>query len=955
MTNKILSFLLFFSLKTVLTFANPADSIQAAKCLNEAIALLEQADWENAQKKQKEALALYQKNERLDMWLDCQIPFAYTMADVLKQPFEAKRYLDQALATAWRQPKTSNEWVQWIRVSMNRGHLCRWYTFDYTKAVKYFEESFRLYVKHLDEKNDRIASYIYHQLGNSYTQLGDYERAEKMLRRGIEYGHKNQNLEIGKYGDLAIVLIDLGKNKEALEMIDEGIQKAKMPTNAAITARFSEARAWLNLGNVSRSRQAAEKALGLIHQLEDDAQGIAYYKAGYFSFLAGLESSADRKKAEFYHKKAIESEIIAQGSVFSREVGLARCDLANFYLKQDQPGLALKEYQKGMQSVILGFKPKNEQENPGNAHLLAESTIAAALIGKARAFLALNQLEKSLECYELIPIVEAKLRATHAYESSSLLALKESRQRFHEAIDIAWQLFERSNGNPKYAERAFRLTELARGMLLLQSLVQARQHLPNDIQEKDYELRVRMAWLEHQIADERESGEKEAPEKLKTWERQLFDLKLERQKLLSEFPSYNSPDSLFLQVLAAQDVPKLLRKGQALVSFFLTEEAAYIFSFDAQGNFQWRKTPLLKSFREQTRSFAAYLSAGEAKGQETFLQHAWYLDDLLLAPERKRWGKQTNSLLIVPDDVLMRVPFEVLLSRQAASGSSWRDQAWLLAEYNIGYAYSATLLKVQQEICAENEKVSAKPPHNFGGFAPNYSSSSVYKLQNTQPMVENVCDLLGGEKWLNGASSEAKFKAAAANYRTLLLAMHGISDSEHPELSHLLFGDPGPDSAINNNVLYASELQIMRLQADLVVLSACHSGSGKIEQGEGVYSLARAFAAARVPATVMSLWLLHENTAPPLVEAFFAYLQQGKTKDEALRQAKLDFLKDDRNFEMTHPFFWAGLVASGDMRALDLPQKAAFGGKWWWVLLPLLAFIALFAVRRFQQSKKVMQ
>ncbi|MDO8971856.1 MAG: CHAT domain-containing protein, partial [Saprospiraceae bacterium] len=660
-----------------------------------------------------------------------------------------------------------------------------------------------------------------------------------------------------------------------------------------------------------------------------------------------------RKRAEFYHKKAVESEIIAQGSVFSREVGKARCDLANFYLKQDEKQLALKEFQKALQSVILSFKPKNEQENPEEALLLPESTIAAALIGKARAFLALNQLEKSLECYELIPIVEAKLRATHAYESSSLLALKESRQRFHEAIDIAWQLFERSNGNPQYAERAFRLTELARGMLLLQSLVQARQHLPNDIQEKDYELRVRMAWLEHQIADERESGEKEAPEKLKTWERQLFDLKLERQKLLSEFPSYNSPDSLFLQVLAAQDVPKLLRKGQALVSFFLTEEAAYIFSFDAQGNFQWRKTPLLKSFRDQTRSFAAYLSAGEASGQETFLQHAWYLDDLLLAPERKRWGKQINSLLIVPDDVLMRVPFEVLLSRKAASGSTWRDQAWLLAEYNIGYAYSATLLKVQQEICAENEKISAKPPHNFGGFAPNYSSAGVYKLQNTQPMVENVCNLLGGEKWLNGASSEAKFKATAANYRTLLLAMHGISDSEHPELSHLLFGNPGPDSAINNNVLYASELQIMRLQADLVVLSACHSGSGKIEQGEGVYSLARAFAAARVPATVMSLWLLHENTAPPLVEAFFAYLQQGKSKDEALRQAKLDFLKDDRNFEMTHPFFWAGLVASGDMRALDLPQKAAFWGKWWWVLLPLLASIALFAVMRFQQSKKV--
>jgi CHAT domain-containing protein len=218
-------------------------------------------------------------------------------------------------------------------------------------------------------------------------------------------------------------------------------------------------------------------------------------------------------------------------------------------------------------------------------------------------------------------------------------------------------------------------------------------------------------------------------------------------------------------------------------------------------------------------------------------------------------------------------------------------------------------------------------------------------------MVRKVRKLLSGKAWLADDASEARFKNSAQDCRTLLLAMHGISDNECPELSCLLFGDSRPDSLINNNILYASELQIMRLQADLVVLSACHSGSGKLEQGEGVYSLARAFAAAQVPATVMSLWLLQENAAQPLVEAFFKHLQQGKTKDEALCQAKLDYLCNDDNYEMTHPFFWSGLVAAGDMRALDLPAKPDTAGAWFWILAS--ALLAAFIFRLRQRRKKI--
>ncbi|HAD10987.1 MAG TPA: hypothetical protein DCF33_00980, partial [Saprospirales bacterium] len=171
------------------------------------------------------------------------------------------------------------------------------------------------------------------------------------------------------------------------------------------------------------------------------------------------------------------------------------------------PRAALTAFQQGLKCVVPSFNPKNDFDNPDVGRFAPENTIFEALDGKARALTALNELELALSCYELIPIVEAKIRATHSYESSSLLALKESRTRFQEAISIAWQLFERSNGNPQYAERAFRLTELSRGMLLLQSLMQAQQYLPENIRNRDYDIKVQIAWLEHEIALEKEKSD----------------------------------------------------------------------------------------------------------------------------------------------------------------------------------------------------------------------------------------------------------------------------------------------------------------------------------------------------------------------------------------------------------------------------------------------------------------
>jgi CHAT domain-containing protein len=914
------------------------DSLTAAQYLTAANACIDRHQPDSARLLHRAAFDVYQKMDRLDWWHMSCINLAYGLADVLKRPFDAEAILDEAVNKAWRQPRNLAEWEQLVRVQMYKGYFYQWYIFDYANAVKFYEESFRLYVSQLGERNDKIANYIYHQLGNVYTRRGDYTRAEALLRRGIAYGEKYQQPHIGRYGDLAIILIDLGKNREALNVIQSGLNVKDAAESTLITTRLSEARAWLNLGDSPAALTALSRVLPLVNKMESASQK-AYYLAGYHAMSAAIQDTIGNNNAALSSlKKAIQYEIQSQGTPLCREVGKAHCALGAFYLRHRQPAAALHEFQQALQSVIKTFKPAGDQENPQAQSFEAENTIIEALLGKARAFYAMQELEKALECYELIPVVETRLRATHAYESSSILALNESRLRFDEAVEIAWQLFDSHGSDRRYADRAFRLTEQARGMLLLQSLAQAqaKYQLPEDVRQRENDLNVKIAWYELEIAAEPAESERR-----QLLEKELFDLKQALEKFKSElrqrFPDYAALSDE-IQFLDSRQAPLLLQKGQVLLDYFRTKQSVFVFAMDTNGRFLWRRAAIPANFTESVQQFMGYLQNGDEtdkNGAATFraTAHAWY--QLLLEPELKQLLPQNGSLIVIPDDALVFVPFEVLLRQPAAEGN-WRDLPWLLQDYSTGYAYSATLLHMQQTISRKHREQHTAGRYAYGGFAPIYTASGVYNLTSTADLVKSAQQLLGGNTWCGAAANEPTFKKIAPECKVLLLAMHGLADAENPELSRLLFGDPAADSLENDNTLYASELQIMQLQADLAVLSACHSGFGKLQKGEGVFSLARAFARAGVPATVMSLWLLHENTAAPLVQSFLKYLQEGKTKDEALRLAKLDFLKNDANFEMAHPFFWAGVTTNGDMCALDLPKNNRFAG-WWAAALVVVA------------------
>jgi CHAT domain-containing protein len=157
------------------------------------------------------------------------------------------------------------------------------------------------------------------------------------------------------------------------------------------------------------------------------------------------------------------------------------------------------------------------------------------------------------------------------------------------------------------------------------------------------------------------------------------------------------------------------------------------------------------------------------------------------------------------------------------------------------------------------------------------------------------------------ASEDAVKAQPLGDFRVIHFAAHGVSDEMVPDRTALVLA-PGGES--DDGLWQAREIQRTRLKADVVVLSACETGSGRLQGQEGVMNLARAFLTAGARSVVASLWAVDDRSTATLMESFYEHLKGGLTVNEALRQAQRDFIKDYG--EKARPNLWAGFEVIGD-------------------------------------------
>jgi len=227
----------------------------------------------------------------------------------------------------------------------------------------------------------------------------------------------------------------------------------------------------------------------------------------------------------------------------------------------------------------------------------------------------------------------------------------------------------------------------------------------------------------------------------------------------------------------------------------------------------------------------------------------------------------------------------------------------------------------------------------------NNSVETFIDLKWSKKEIETISELFPFSSiHLYKDATERKFKEMAPKARIIHLATHAIINDANPMTSKLAFStvrDSKEDGFLNTYELYR-----MKLSAELVVLSACNTGYGKIIKGEGIMSMARGFKYSGCNSLIVSLWPLDDRSTSNIIREFYLGLIRGKTKDSALRDAKLKYLENANSIQ-ADPLFWAGLVSIGRVDSMKLStidtNRISRDSRLSYFLIPLLiGLIVLF-------------
>ena len=326
-----------------------------------------------------------------------------------------------------------------------------------------------------------------------------------------------------------------------------------------------------------------------------------------------------------------------------------------------------------------------------------------------------------------------------------------------------------------------------------------------------------------------------------------------------------------------------------------------------------------KTIRSLTQE---YLSRIRSKRDDD--QVAQKLYSILLQPVATR-TKAHDTWIVVPDGILYSLPFDTL-----------RDTGgrFLVESRTISYVPAMTVLYVLRsrkeqkkpqrvflgvgDVPYQNQgDVSSELPRPEGlektlsrGLSDAFSLP-MYDLPQTRREILGANRILGndGVILLGSQATEAAFESEPlANFRIIHLAVHGFADRHFPQRSGLVLGIDSSSS--DNGLLQIPEIMHLHLNADLVTLSACDTGVGKVEGEEGITDLAEAFLVSGARAVVASLWSVDDTFTRALMDRFYTHLTEGQDKAAALRQAKVDMLTEYGVQAL--PYYWGPYVLIGD-------------------------------------------
>ena len=817
-------------------------------------------------------------------------------------------------------PKTKQEFLAIVILNCNKAYYQNQLGLI-NNAISTYENAWRLFQENKLSNYD-ITDFCLKKLGKLYTLIGDLDNAENTIKQYYYLANIEDNLN-NKYAaalNLSNVYQISGRKKEAIQLLEKTIKEEKL-------SNIQKGNLFNNLGSnylllaletnnknqVFIAKSAFEKAINFLKNEKQEQENLA----NCYSNLSKIYTlNLDFKNAEINLNKA--KEFLMSKNQEPRKLAKFYYDKAELLFQQQNYAEAEKIITTIFSLLLPNFK-NSKKELPSINSLYAETVLLDALDLKAQIYCVLNQPKKALKTYQLSFYIEDLFQQLYVYENSKIVNQISNRNRTEKCIEIYYNLYLKELKND-YLENAFQLSEESKSVVLKNNLqnskVQSREVKIIVEQLQNWNTIIIKEQQKHEMADI--SKINEAIKK----QNELMLLLKQKNIKLDNKTNFN--------VTITDLYSKLNKNKTILIEYFTGIYKTYIFTIcNNKISLKVINNNLKSSKKIETFINLFTNSDAITNDVQAYNAMANELYNLLQIPKKSNF----KNLIIIPDGILNFLPFEALITKKSST-SNFSKMHYLVKDFTVVYNNSASFFL--NAVVLQNKKETVL------GVFPVFEKSNL-ELSFSQKEMQAIKQNFYGKYLEKSQATFDNFKLNALHYSILHLCTHASSgDIETP--ATIKFYD--------QEILY-SELYNLNINPNLVVLSACETGLGKLYKAEGAMSISRGFQMAGAQNLLFSLWKVNDFTTSLFMKNFYNNIEKGKSYSEANHNAKLSFLNDITiaNSKKS-PYYWSAFVYYGSLETTNTTNYfvyifACIG------LIMLFSFAYLYYKKRKLNSKKI--